>query len=177
MRLYENPQKTSENRLKQRSWYIPEGSEFCTLNGEWRFVYFENGDRAGEPAEWGRISVHACWQLMGFDTPNYSNISYPFPCDPAYVPDINPVGIYERDFYLTDGSLVIKRRSPLVHKVLRPGIAIVRIFGEIAHVGVVNPFAWKIPFAHLIPSTRNAMQTEPSTIPSRCSTRFSRRSF
>lgn len=105
MRLYENPQKTSENRLKQRSWYIPEGSELRPLNGEWRFVYFENGDRAGEPAEWGRISVPSCWQLMGFDTPNYSNINYPFPCDPPYVPDINPVGIYERDFYLTDGSL------------------------------------------------------------------------
>ena len=94
MRLYENPQKTSENRLKQRSWYIPEGSELRPLNGEWRFVYFENGDRAGEPAEWGRISVPSCWQLMGFDTPNYSNINYPFPCDPPYVPDINPVGIY-----------------------------------------------------------------------------------
>lgn len=29
----------------------------------------------------------------------------PFPCDPPYVPDINPVGVYERSFQLTDGGL------------------------------------------------------------------------
>lgn len=105
MRLYENPLKTSENRLKARSWYIPEGSELCSLNGEWRFAYFENGDRAGEIEEWENIEVPSCWQLKGYDNPNYTNINYPYPCDPPYVPDINPVGIYERSFQLTDGSL------------------------------------------------------------------------
>lgn len=105
MRLYENPLKTSENRLKARSWYIPEGSELCSLNGEWRFAYFENGDRAGEIEEWENIEVPSCWQLKGYDNPNYTNINYPYPCDPPYVPDINPVGIYERSFQLADGSL------------------------------------------------------------------------
>ena len=55
MRIYENPKSTSENRLNARSWYIPEGSELCPLNGEWRFVYFENGDISGEIEEWGTI--------------------------------------------------------------------------------------------------------------------------
>ena len=105
MRRYENPLKTSENRLRPRSWYIPEGSEICPLNGEWRFVYFENGDRVGEITEWGNITVPSCWQLEGYGKPNYTNINYPFPCDPPYVPDINPVGVYERSFQVTDGSL------------------------------------------------------------------------
>ncbi len=105
MRKYENPNKTSENRLKTRSWYIPEGSEKCDLNGEWRFKYFENGDKAGEIEEWDNITVPSCWQLKGYEKPNYTNINYPFPCDPPYVPDINPVGVYERSFQLTDGSL------------------------------------------------------------------------
>lgn len=105
MRKYENPLKTSENRLKTRSWYIPEGGEFCPLNGEWRFKYFENGDKAGEIEEWDNITVPSCWQLKGYEKPNYTNINYPFPCDPPYVPDINPVGVYERSFQLTDGSL------------------------------------------------------------------------
>ena len=49
MRSYENPQKTSENRLKPRSFYIPDGSaKKYKLNGEWRFQFFENGDAAGE---------------------------------------------------------------------------------------------------------------------------------
>ena len=105
MRKYENPNKTSENRLKQRSWYIPEGCEKCGLNGEWRFKYFENGDKAGDIEEWDNITVPSCWQLEGFGEPNYTNINYPFPCDPPYVPDINPVGVYERSFQLNDGSL------------------------------------------------------------------------
>ena len=70
MRKYENPIKTSENRLKQRSWYIPEGSEFCGLNGEWRFKYFENGDKVGDIEGWDNITVPSCWQLKGYEKPN-----------------------------------------------------------------------------------------------------------
>ena len=41
MRIYENPQKTSENRLPQRPYYIPGGrSEYQLLNGEWKFNVF-----------------------------------------------------------------------------------------------------------------------------------------
>ena len=104
MRIYENLQKTSENRLRGRSWYIPENSGFFPLNGEWRFVFFENGDKAGDIEEWGNIEVPSCWQTKGYEAPNYTNINYPFPCDPPYVPDMNPVGIYERSFTLDDGS-------------------------------------------------------------------------
>lgn len=106
MRRYENPQKTSENRLPQRSYYIPEGeAKYQSLNGEWRFAYFENGDAAGEITEWDNIPVPSCWQLHGYDAPLYSNINYPYPVDPPFVPDINPLGVYERSFELEDGSL------------------------------------------------------------------------
>jgi hypothetical protein len=41
MRFYENPQKTSENRLLPRGFYIPEGkSEYILLNGTWRFKFY-----------------------------------------------------------------------------------------------------------------------------------------
>lgn len=40
MRIYENPQKTSENRLKARSWYIPEGEGVFRRNGEWLLCLF-----------------------------------------------------------------------------------------------------------------------------------------
>ena len=40
MRFYEDRQKTSENRLSPRSYYIPQNkSEYLLLNGEWRFKY------------------------------------------------------------------------------------------------------------------------------------------
>lgn len=106
MRFYEDTNKTSENRLKTRSWYIPEGdAKLYSLNGEWRFAFFKNGDYADLPEEWETITVPSCWQIEGYENPNYTNVNYPFPCDPPYVPDINPMGVYERSFVIDDGSL------------------------------------------------------------------------
>ena len=101
-RIYEDPSKTSENRLPPGAYYIPEvRSEYHLLNGTWRFTYFEREKEAPENIEcWDAIPVPSCWQLQGYENPNYSNINYPFPCDQPYVPDENPCGIYERDFTL-----------------------------------------------------------------------------
>ena len=100
MRIYENPLKTSENRLPPRSYYIPEGkSEYLLLNGDWRFKYYKRDVDVEENInEWDTIPVPGCWQLFGYDNPNYTNINYPYPCDVPYVPDDNPCGVYERDF-------------------------------------------------------------------------------
>lgn len=104
MRIYENTHKTSENRLPQRSHYIPTGnSEYILLNGEWNFAYFEDESDVPEKiTDWNTISVPSCWQLKGYDSPNYTNISYPFPCDPPYVPDQNPCGVYQRSFNIKE---------------------------------------------------------------------------
>ena len=49
-RIYENPERTSENRLSPRAYYIPKGrSEYRLLNGEWRFAFFP--DEALVPQE------------------------------------------------------------------------------------------------------------------------------
>ena len=87
MRVYENPEKTSENRLPQRTYYIPGGvSEYHLLNGEWKFAFFKQDiDVPGKITEWKTIQVPSCWQLQGYENPNYSNINYPYPCDPPYV--------------------------------------------------------------------------------------------
>ncbi len=99
IRFYENVHQTSENRLPQRAFYIPDGVATCqTLNGNWRFAYYENSDDFTEPQKWDTIPVPSCWQLHGYDNPNYSNYFYPYPADPPYVPDINPMGVYERTF-------------------------------------------------------------------------------
>ncbi|MBQ3040088.1 MAG: glycoside hydrolase family 2 [Clostridia bacterium] len=99
MRFYENPKKTYENREKQRAYYIPQGNaKYLLLNGEWNFAYFENSDLATEPEKWDKITVPSCWQLLGYENPNYTNINYPFLCDMPYVPNVNPMGVYERKF-------------------------------------------------------------------------------
>ncbi len=102
-RFYENIKKTSENREKPRAYYIPQGvSEYTLLNGIWDFQFFENGDAATLSKKWDKIDVPSCWQLRGYEEPNYTNINYPYPCDMPFVPDINPMGVYRRDFEITD---------------------------------------------------------------------------
>ena len=102
MRIYENPRKTSENRLPQRPYYIPRGrSEYRLLNGEWKFAFFDRDIDVPETiTRWDTIPVPSCWQVQGYENPNYSNTCYPYPCDPPYVPDANPCGVYERTFDL-----------------------------------------------------------------------------
>lgn len=104
MRFYENTLKTSENRMPPRAYYIPEGeSEYILLNGTWRFRYFEREYDIPETITgWDRIEVPSCWQLKGYGSPNYTNVCFPFPCDPPYVPDDNPCGVYERTITVGD---------------------------------------------------------------------------
>ena len=102
MRKFENINKTSENRLKPRAHYIPKGiSEYTLLNGIWDFAFFEeNYDLPENIEKWNKIKVPSCWQLEGYENPNYCNINYPFPIDPPYVPDKNPCGVYKRSFQI-----------------------------------------------------------------------------
>ncbi len=93
-----------DDRLPPRSYYIPQGVSRCTsLNGDWKFQFFPDG-QFREPDAWSSICVPSCWQLQGYDHLNYTNINYPFPFDPPYVPDENPLGVYERSFFY-DGKL------------------------------------------------------------------------
>lgn len=103
MRIYENPEKTSENRLPPRAYYIPQGkAEYHLLNGTWNFAYYPSEYHVPKTiSSWDSIVVPSCWQMQGYDHPNYTNVNFPFPCDPPYVPDENPCGIYQREFVLS----------------------------------------------------------------------------
>ena len=104
MRVYEDPKATSRGRTAPSSWYIPGGvSRKIDLDGVWRFKFFaSDADAAGEIEDWDSIPVPSCWQLQGYENPNYTNVCYPFPVDMPYVPDLNPCGVYERDFELRE---------------------------------------------------------------------------
>ncbi len=81
------------------------------LNGEWTFSYFSQPEQV--PEHWleadlsdaGRLTVPANWQLAGFDRPIYTNVQYPIPVDPPFVPVTNPTGCYSRTFYCADDWL------------------------------------------------------------------------
>lgn len=41
-----------------------------------------------------KCNVPGVWQMAGYDSHQYTNIRYPFPFDPPYVPQDIPCGAY-----------------------------------------------------------------------------------
>ena len=78
------------------------------LNGNWGFRYYDSiidleDDFIHEKFE-NTIPVPSNWQLYGYDKPQYTNVCYPIPFDPPFVPDDIPVGVYQREYcYSHDG--------------------------------------------------------------------------
>ena len=102
MRKYENLQCLQENRLKQRAYYIPENADaMIPLNGTWDFEFYER-DFDDQCTASGKIDVPSCWQCRCYEKPYYTNVNYPFPVDPPYVPNANPMGVYTREIEITD---------------------------------------------------------------------------
>lgn len=120
MVFHEDPQQLHINTLEKHCYFIPfaEGQDafanreqscrFELLNGEWGFRYYNSivdleDDFVSVPAE-NMIPVPSNWQLHGYDKPQYTNVCYPIPYDPPYVPDDIPVGVYSRGYnYAADG--------------------------------------------------------------------------
>lgn len=77
------------------------------LNGDWQFNWSENPSSVPidfykpdfDVSEWNNIPVPGNWQMYGYDYPIYTNIEYPFPKNPPFVPeDDNPTGAYRTNF-------------------------------------------------------------------------------
>lgn len=74
------------------------------LNGEWDFAYFncvddiDDGFIKGDTKNFGKIPVPSCWQTQGYDNHQYTNVRYPFPYNPPFVPYENPCGAYKTTF-------------------------------------------------------------------------------
>ena len=50
----------------------------------------------------GQIPVPSCWQNQGYGRHQYTNVRYPIPCDPPFVPEENPCGLYVRHIDVAD---------------------------------------------------------------------------
>ena len=94
--------RNEETKDKQRE----ESSRFLLLNGQWQFQYYhsvndlpEDFDPFGEQLN-ATIPVPSVWQFQGYDYFQYTNVRYPIPYDPPYVPADNPCGLYRRTFEL-----------------------------------------------------------------------------
>ncbi|MBC8080645.1 MAG: glycoside hydrolase family 2, partial [Gorillibacterium sp.] len=122
-KYWENPNKLQVNRELPRAYTIPYADAtlakkrkrghspfFQTLNGSWKFRYVPSVQEVKESfyettadvSAWDDLIVPSCWQTNGYDQLHYTNVNYPIPCDPPYVPDDNPAGLYVREFNISE---------------------------------------------------------------------------
>ena len=118
-RYYEDLSILHDNTMPMRSYYIPasqkmntliehreDSDRFQLLNGVWKFQYYKSVYDLKEAfyrtsfntKNFDDITVPGVWQIAGYDSPQYTNIRYPFPFDPPYLPQDIPCGAYVRKF-------------------------------------------------------------------------------
>ena len=123
---WENPDVNGINKERPHSYSFltdkkAENPNILSLNGIWKFRY--SPDPQSRPVDffqdgfstekWENILVPGNWELQGFGTPIYTNISYPFKADPPRVmseprsnftsfKERNPVGSYCTTFIIPE---------------------------------------------------------------------------
>lgn len=119
-RHYEDLKIMHENTMPSRAYYMPASHEMgplvedrfssdrvICLNGTWEFQYFTSIYDLQEKfyeqgygcSRFTQVEVPGVWQNYGYDSHQYTNVRYPIPLDPPYVPQENPCGAYVRKFY------------------------------------------------------------------------------
>lgn len=98
-------------------WAHTKSPNVMLLNGNWKFNWVRKpADRPVDFSQpgydvstWKELPVPSNWEMHGYGTPIYTNITYPFKNDPPFIKpqqgytnetETNPVGSYRRDFEL-----------------------------------------------------------------------------
>ncbi len=131
-KYHENPQALHVGTLPVTSYLIPhhslesaradcrtDSAFFQNLCGEWAFRFYSSPAAVPDVtdptmcySDFDRITVPMNWQVAlnrGYDVPNYTNINYPYPVHPPFVPDENPCGLYVKECYLPEDLLKEKQ--------------------------------------------------------------------
>lgn len=97
--LFNNKKDAVEQNMTKSIFYK-------SLNGNWKFHYSDKAkdrpknfnEHQSSGLTWSTLPVPSNWELHGSGLPIYTNIIYPFPKNPPYVGDDNPVGTYQTSF-------------------------------------------------------------------------------
>ena len=82
-----------------------DSDRFQLLNGVWKFQYYKSVYDLKEAfyrtsfntKDFDDITVPGVWQIAGYDSPQYTNIRYPFPFDPPYL--MQPQNLMLQNFW------------------------------------------------------------------------------
>ncbi|MFS0775176.1 glycoside hydrolase family 2 TIM barrel-domain containing protein [Neobacillus sp. 3P2-tot-E-2] len=123
MKRWENIHLTALNRLPAHTDFYryrafdealqfnKENSKgYTSLDGEWKFLFLEAPEFSPvtfeteefDIADLDDIAVPSCWQLQGYGNMHYTDVLYPFPINPPFVPQVNPTGIYFKEVYIEE---------------------------------------------------------------------------
>ncbi len=101
----------------RRPWERTRSSRHMLLNGDWKFHWVSRPEdrpkdfyKPGyDVSAWDEIPVPSNWEMHGYGTPIYTNITYPFRNNPPFIQgqrgytvekEPNAVGSYRREFTL-----------------------------------------------------------------------------
>ena len=101
----------------ERPWERTASSRYFLLNGKWKFNWVKAPEErpvnfykpSFDVSGWQELDVPSCWEMKGYGTPLYTNVTYPFLNNPPFIQsqkgytmekEPNPVGSYRRDFEL-----------------------------------------------------------------------------
>ncbi|WP_207421315.1 glycoside hydrolase family 2 TIM barrel-domain containing protein [Desertivirga brevis] len=145
---WENPLNYEQNKEKPHATFMlfnsvkdvvsddySKSTYHQSLNGKWKFVYTDKyANRIKDfyrqdldDKTWAEIPVPSNWERKGFGTAIYTNIVYPFPKNPPFIGENNPVGTYRKTFPMPaewDG------RQTFIHFGSITGYAVVYVNGQ-----------------------------------------------
>lgn len=119
--LWEQPEVFALNKLPHRATLVPYSSTEAAaergvseyvldISGEWKFCWSATPSERPEgfwaaeydDSAWSTISVPGNWEILGYGVPIYTNVNYPFPKNPPFIPhDDNPTGCYRHTFEIS----------------------------------------------------------------------------
>ncbi|MGM9802855.1 MAG: glycoside hydrolase family 2 TIM barrel-domain containing protein [Muribaculaceae bacterium] len=114
---YANVAEMRADAAFEKPWLNAASSRVMWLNGMWRFCWSPSPEerpkefykRGYDDTKWDEVPVPSNWEMLGYGTPIYTNITYPFRNNPPFVqPQLhytvdaepNAVGSYRRSFTL-----------------------------------------------------------------------------
>ena len=115
MLVYPDEKEMKADEAYRKPWLETKSSLRLSLNGEWQFNWVPKPDdrpkdfykTSFDASSWKTITVPSCWEMKGYGTPIYTNVTYPIKNVPplirtqegyTVVDEPNAVGSYRRTF-------------------------------------------------------------------------------
>lgn len=147
---WEQPEVYAINKLPSRASLVPylsaedalqRGSSelVMDISGMWRFFWTKTPAEAPvgfeavayDDSSWDNFPVPGNWEVNGYGVPIYTNVTYPFPLNPPFIPHHdNPTGCYRHTFTLPEAW---DGRRTILH--FESGLAAMYVYVNGAEVG------------------------------------------